>query len=59
MEGYVLSDITWMTLKRDKAIVSKNKGMLTAVITGKTKGTDYIAVYVNGVCTAEIKVIVK
>lgn len=59
IEGYEVSDITWMTLKRDIAVVGKNKGKRTANVTGKTKGTDYVAIYVNGVKVETIKVVVK
>ena len=44
--GFNKSDIIWMTNKKGVAIVSKNKGKTTAVVTGKSVGTEKLYVKV-------------
>lgn len=44
--GYNPDDIIWKSTKKSKVVVSKNEGKTSAVVTAKTKGTDYIQVKV-------------
>lgn len=44
--GFKAKDITWLTSKRNIAIVYKNQGKLTAVVSGKTAGKENVLVRV-------------
>lgn len=47
VNGYRNEDIVWKTTKRDIAIVGKNNGKLTAVVSAKSVGEDYVVVSVK------------
>lgn len=49
-------DITWMTTKKEVAVVAKNRGKLTAMVTAKTIDTDVIVVKAGNQVIAKIKV---
>lgn len=57
--GYKQTDITWGTTKKQIALVSQNKGKLSATVTAETIGTDYVVIYVKGVKVFESKVTVE
>lgn len=44
--GFKTKDITWLTSKRNIALVYKNQGKLTAVVSGVTTGTENVLVRV-------------
>ena len=57
IHGYRQEDISWKTQKRNIAVVKNNKGKLSAKVTAKSEGIDYVKIYTgNGKNVLKIKV---